>query len=387
MLTQLSFQGQESLRISYLRHTAGHLTASQSDKTLGTGLVAGIDALTFIEPFDNLTDFMAKADAIASQYSEVLDWRHGEPTRSGDLWHSQARSPNGLYIAFNPPMEDGPGKARIELKGSVLRRASLTTTLELLKSQIESGAKVKRLDIYIDDYLKQLKLRVIHEAINKGNYSGFREKKCFTDAGDLDRKFTQYFGSPNSDKMLRLYDKNAQSKGEINAHRLEAQLKNDVAHFHARQLIEHYNLCVSVGYIVVDVISKTIGQTVVGFIDFVNRERDENGIAKERHRDRLERLDWWQEFIDRVGEEIRYSIPRAKPTLQNKIDWLYRQVSGTFATCAKAVGLDIVFDVIDIGLEKLSNPYSKSGATHRATLKTTELEMHNPMIPKLVMQC
>ena len=174
----------------------------------------------------------------------------------------------------------------------------------------------------MDDYSKLVTFDDVGVAVSSGNFAGFRSVQHIVSSvrnvsGNVGQ--TYYFGSPQSDKRLRFYDKSVESGGELDCYRWEAQFRGKHAH-------EAF-----LGFVSSGCDSLYLSGLVTGCVSFVDRDSG----------DRLSRLDmlpWWSDFVDKVGGFIKFSIPQMKSTIQKKKDWITKQVSATLAIIKRVYG-------------------------------------------------
>jgi hypothetical protein len=182
---------------------------------------------------------------------------------------------------------------------------------------VEIGFRCTKLDIALDDYGKVIHPVDVLKALQVKNFTKFKSYRIIRGS---DEGFTMYFGSAESTRQTKFYNKEAESKGRIKSYRLETRFNNKIAHNVLMKWLsisqknegwERY----SAMYLI---------KSVVGSINFVDRESkpDEKNIK------RLKRLDWWQAFIDTAGidEVICHSLPTPKTSLEKATNWMTRSV-------------------------------------------------------------
>ncbi|HEY9845095.1 MAG TPA: replication initiation factor domain-containing protein, partial [Candidatus Caenarcaniphilales bacterium] len=184
--------------------------------------------------------------------------------------------------------------------------------------------KATRFDVAIDDFDKSLSFDTLQETIKSGDYSRFKSWRVMQSSENNRSGWTVYCGSHQSDKVTRIYDKEAESKGKIKSIRFETQLRNEIANQAFREFAG------IVGDQFEELGPTFLGSIVTGAIDFVRRE---SGDRLERR----ERLPWWQGLVDRFGQ-IRFAIVRPIQTAERKLDWVSRQVAPTLAVLHLGLG-------------------------------------------------
>lgn len=304
---------------------------TESFSPVSGSLYTRIDWLQFIcvidpSQLDNLLQVSFKS------FHDDYIVREGTPRFCGKHFDNSGSSVRGGAFAWNLTAT-GSIQVWVSLPASVLAGVEVRDVIEVMCQLRECyGAKFTRIDICLDDYEKELDPDVMLMSYRQGNYANFQALSVVQafDKGQYSG-FTIYLGAAGSEKRLRFYDKSVESKGELDCYRLELQLRADSANTVVRsitdaafQMEEH-----------MEVMPQFLASLVVGSVDFVDRVEDDR---REKNLDRCERLQWWQSFIDRVGNSMRLSIPRPRKTLENTLDWVNRQVQVTLALIHDVVG-------------------------------------------------
>jgi hypothetical protein len=180
----------------------------------------------------------------------------------------------------------------------------------------EFGFKPSRIDLALDDYSKSLTWQNFDDARKAGQAYGFKKGRLTTSFGNvLGDGFTYYMGSSGSDKLYRFYDKNVESNGDIDCHRLEAQFRDD--------------WCKSVwaSLLLADT-DKKFHQTIVDCvcqpIDFY----DVDECSGEKIP-----LKWWSDFKEAVSfQGVHLSCGRIKTSIERSLEWVEKSVERTLAT-------------------------------------------------------
>jgi phage replication initiation protein len=158
---------------------------------------------------------------------------------------------------------------------------------------------------------------------------------------------TTYLGSSQSEAIVRVYDKAAES-GHANAGvRWELQARADRAARFVDGAVHASNGLAS--YILA---------AIRGLIDF--RERTVNGRA-----DRAALLPWWAAIIgdaDRVG----LNGPTKVDSLEQRAAWVERQVAPSLAMLVSAYGTDWLRWVLEMGEERLTEHQRRLASGQRA---------------------
>lgn len=293
---------------------------------------------------------------------------------------------NGIVGGFNYIEDDTKIDVMIDMSGRYFESIEIINQWRILRGLFYAyQCTALRIDIAIDDSTYQ-KIPVLDmkKAWEEGNNFYFRKYKYIESGRNIqDLKKTHYFGSRESDKMVRIYDHDEECL------RFEAEFKKHLANsvFMAiatldRQIHKEDILGNVADWIsnlgdtkcdIIDVqdivrklhgcgddfelvIQKVMGAIAVNCIDF----RDKNS-RKDRSKASFKdtkRLSFYQEFADKVGIEIKIKPPTRIASMQKTIAWMRRQVSRTMAIIKSGLGIVDYLDwssrLIEIGKEKIS---------------------------------
>ncbi len=224
-----------------------------------------------------------------------------------------------------------------------------TVVIDLL-SEIQDNGHVTRLDLAIDDLgANYFTLPILSDLFTSGSYcSKFRkwtEYKSHQNGNEC-LGHTIYLGSRKSDIMIRIYDKQLEQNGHLLKQgnppilepwvRWELELKGD----RARQAVLFLINGFSVSKLSVGILSQYI--RIIQF-DNARKDRCSNSAV-------------WDRFIGDV-ERLALYKPSDPKTLEDKEDWLLRQVSRSFATVvhAKSGDISIAYDMLKLGTLRLNS--------------------------------
>lgn len=299
------------------------LNSQKLDTTLNWNLTARADWLqgTFT------TCSSLQLERVLNAYQDVsgdkVVLKLGKGSYLGKQWANQGDSPLGFRCWYNLPGEnnDGAGHLLVSFPGAVLGRLTVCQQRELGRRLLALNFKATRFDPAIDDYSKRVTFEQIRDAIEAGNYARFRKAQITKNYGDTYGGWTIYCGSRASDRFLRIYNKFAESKGQIDSIRWEGELRDKLADRYFREWIEAPD----------EVSAQLLASFVIGLVEFVDR-------AQEKNVNRMVELPWWQEFKDAVGASIRYSVEQLKTNLKQAKDWVSHQVVKTLAIVRQVVG-------------------------------------------------
>lgn len=224
---------------------------------------------------------------------------------SGRQFSHGIKSARSAHIAWNDiPNQPNRKDVWISLPSKFLQGCDKTYLLLRFMRQITSLMfRPTRIDLYLDDYTKSLSFLNIEAAYDANLHHGFddlieyRKKKKAIHAGR-----TLYLGSPQADKMVRIYEKFLESHGEVDAIRLEAQLKD--------------NYCNDAWGFLLRSNEETLSQTAVNIaincIDFYQGDRKNK-----------KRVDWWQKTHDLVNAtHIKITCGRLKNSIERSMEWI-----------------------------------------------------------------
>jgi len=263
---------------------------------------------------------------------------------------------NGVSLCFDEDPElrqkAHRGRMTLDVPGRACEELSAPDLLLLVQYAQEFDGNPTRLDVYFDDYARQVNIKELTDAADKGDFAFFqissvghtknRTKKknggLTYDAVTFGRR-----GSAGSGKYLRVYDKNLESDGEENCIRWEVEFTQHYA-------VEVFNILAGADGNL-DVFAIACGSLVGGCIRFVHRNGDKNI-------NRLELYDWWQEIVKSLGV-LRIRIAKKRNTLTGMLEWTERQVAPTLAVIGQAFKTerdlyDWIQEIRDVGESKLS---------------------------------
>lgn len=251
-----------------------------------------LDWLTVVAPVGGLNSWLRK----------FLSTENTRPAHTA--YHRQAAIeyyPSGIKHYFTPESTvDGSIMVLSGTAISNIRNDHDNVWVNKMAGVIaRSSSHFTRLDIAIDIFDDGYLARTIARDVINGKMKFGRRKATVVMGEGNEGGTTVYVGSRTSPKMLRIYDKNAESNGEIKATRLEFELKAEAAHA-AHRIMRAFN-----GYL-------KASQLFTGLL--------------------LEFGDWerYKAIMDLCyGDVTTLSIPKRERLLDKKA-WLTRQVLPTF---------------------------------------------------------
>lgn len=306
-------------------------TSNTGAETPKSGLEALIDWCSFTFPFDDLGQVQSLLRMSATDWVQM--------PKGGKGYKAQLRCGN-ISIFYDGTPDMG---IHVNMTGQGCRQYEAlfgNSWSELIKRVFEAGGHFTRLDGAIDDFHGFFSVDQIEEKVKGRDVKGrFKKARGYTDydltsePGEGDGK-TIKFGSGESNIQIRIYDKAAQQGVDQVWIRTEIQCRDERADALARQIMSDNNL----GHLLAGVLCN--------YINFVEPSND-------THKDRWPVSSWWSEFLGDV-EKVRLTILKAAKTIEEKMEWVDRQVSTTLALIGlylKGKGTDIYEFVSEMLIE------------------------------------
>ena len=284
---------------------------------------------------------------------------HDVPYRNGRDWYdNRVQSSIGVSGGYKELQDDNGSiigyECVLDLGGLYFANYNLVDQWRLITglSNVYS-ARCQRIDIAIDDNTngKIIPIGEMWEATKtgtKGNTALFQKTRYYESGGCGANNIplrTWYFGSRNSGKMVRVYEKELHGcNGEKRrVMRFESELKRKYSQkvFDTVASLERPYINGNTGDKIDNnsfsiELSKVLGGIALGTIDFVNRYDLSGKYIKEYAR--CKRLHFWQEFIDKIGSFLRIRLPKVARTTEKSIAWITRQVAGLLNAIKEGVG-------------------------------------------------
>ncbi len=189
------------------------------------------------------------------------------------------------------------------------------------------GVTISRIDLSLDDFSKDVRPIDVWNCVNGGNYVGFSRAgdtglpvqewiQSVNARGELST--TYYVGSRQSDVLMRVYDKDAESQGAVDAVRFELRLRHQSADFAFRKLVEFTPFYWD----------RAVPALVLGHFDL----REKESASHIEHR---ERVTWWERIVGAGVKPLRGVKKMCDSLIGNKIKWLHKQVYPTLRQLAE----------------------------------------------------
>lgn len=259
-------------------NTGGILTVGQ-----GVGRIK-VDWLTLVFPA-----------AVGTQVRDWVSEVHGEgedSDRPSGNYPGAVRWATGAVLGYcpdesGPRFKDGTPTCCLILSGSVVDYWTDEGLRQFIKWAASVGARCSRCDLALDVFDRSLlRMEDVHAAAAAGNFSGYKthSETRQVSQGKLtgDSHTFGMRGKLGSGRSVQFYDKTLESKGRIDAVRMEARFYKEHAHLAFSQLafgdtLEHF--------------AHQISGILAGSIYLIDRERSDG--SRETHCDRCPELPWW----------------------------------------------------------------------------------------------
>lgn len=308
----------------------------------------------------DLSHFYGIVSQLEDFYSDRLEIRPYQKMQFGRTWDGgSVSSVRGIRVYWSEPGCGKPGQLLLVVPAKPIRSQTQKDNATFLLGLIEDyQGEFTRFDIALDDYGKRLNFDAVIESLHNEDYfyvNSFDIRESGKRSSNV-RGRTIYMGSRQSSKMLRLYDKSVESKGEVDSYRLELELKGD----HAKLVGDAWCKMVLEPD---EVVSRWLSSLILGAIDFRKRLN--------KNRERCPILDWWADFcaaVDAAG--LRLTLPKKEGCLVRSMDALEFQYGPTFAMIAAVLG-----DAFEPYIEQLKEAgKQRLGSRHRAIIGLAKAE-------------
>ena len=198
--------------------------------------------------------------------------------------------------------------------------------------------KLTRIDLYLDDYSKRIapsevKRQVLAREVACPRYQTMKSYEQFTLGNLKSNGETVYFGSPQSNKQIRYYDKEAESGGEKKCYRLEGQFSADKAESIYNWFAQEF------GYVLdthshaeaAAAIAQLYKRVLLASIDFRDVRRfPPDQRLPDNWAARSPRADWYDFLIGQIEKAVLVTN-RVAPSLSRTVKWLRSQVMPALA--------------------------------------------------------
>jgi hypothetical protein len=236
------------------------------------------------------------------------DWYPLEYGRNG--YRQSLLGPGGSQLQHDHP---GGLYFTLVLPGKACQLAGPNFLKGFLVYALSTGAKFPRIDTAIDDWQNRIDPdRFLKECKGPDKVTHVKKARRMSEeslrshADELGK--TIYLGSKNSDRMLRVYGKYAESNGQIAAYRMGLQERKKYANKAAQDLAYGE-------------LTQVVPSRLVGFIDF----KDHQSAA---HVDKRTRCGWFEELVGGARKGAAYDPAPLKDRQEWVEDWERRSRRG-----------------------------------------------------------
>ena len=278
----------------------------------------------------------------------------------GRGWQGYSESieaPFGIILACSPyptqaereelGVRPSPNEGRMTVDIPQSAMDSLTGE-ELLEFLVHVRAcdriKVTRLDVYHDDFCKIISPVAVHHGVERGGigiprYRNIKGIANYNHQKGVSTGYTFYAGSPKSGKMLRFYDKSAESGGEIDCYRWEMEFTNSYAEVAGETLLKSLEKAFEAESIenAIIVIENTMKSLISGSISFHEIPIGKSTNELERNWAKRCPLTWWWKEIIAGLKPAKLTLNKRKPSLSGTISWLKSKVMPKLALAYTAL--------------------------------------------------
>jgi DNA relaxase NicK len=291
------------------------------------------------------------ASDLCELFSQEYEWDDTRPKQRGLEYTEHFTTPLGIFVGITgeAPLKDESRRAIVIIPGTAWQSVDKLTWLKVLRLLYNFGTHATRIDLCIDDSSKALSLDVVGNALERGCARSIRRAALIQDRLNKEH-WTQYLGSRSSDKVVRLYDKEAESKGANPSIRLEVESKGKKAQEVAARLKAMGTRILDksdpLGEIAMQFDGEIIDM-VTGSIDFREPKEGEKNYA------RRTRCEFWQKFIDDLLAQPNYPvIKKAKPALEDTDNWIHKSVMPSLYMLRLSYGEKGFYEMIRHGFDE-----------------------------------
>lgn len=242
--------------------------------------------------------------------------------------------------------------------------------LWLVNELLQFGCRVTRLDLTVDDFSRGLNIENLYNECLNGNLVARTDEVDYSAPRKLktnelrEEKLT--IGRRSSEFYLRIYDKFLESKGKINAIRVEQELKGNLALGAAKLLIEKAFSAFGATANFDNFSFPAFCDTVLGIlakkIDFRDKHSNNNITRRDR-------LAFWDKFLHQAAA-LKVEIKKVVHKIDKVIDWVAESVSASLATLQAYFAddfLDYLKGLLDLGQAKMKRRHFKLLTTNSFT--------------------
>ena len=246
------------------------------------------------------------------QFDTTRDYATSHGMKYAHNLHAQL----GLLLSYNTNDFDNRIQYRLSITGSICSATPYKNLVLFLQTMRRWGAHATRFDWAMDDYRKLLQVSDYKKLADEDCYHGARTSRYFHTQvkGGIDRGSTVYIGAVGGTQQLCVYDKFIESKGKIDAIRLEYRFYDQKADYFFYLYTNDSTQAAS---------HQQISKYCMGRIGFCQSELV-TGIS-------YAYLRLWDELISQIGEKLSFTLPKKPTTIESKKEWISHSVAPTLA--------------------------------------------------------
>lgn len=251
---------------------------------------------------------------------------------------------SAYYLEGVQVMFDGREDVYINLSGKGCRfietlndgRWDWFSLFQALESDLLSkDVHISRLDVACDDFQGLLKYHTIVRYVQKRKYICKSKKMPYWSDGS---EQSIYFGSPQSDRRLRIYNKALEQGKEEGFHwmRCEFQLRNQSA------------LSFVLNWLRIRSIGHCYSGVLMDYLRFISKPVEDCNYC------RAKVVDWWLKFTRGMSKIPQCYLPGNEYSFSSAFDFLSRQAGSTLKLLLEYSNRDVSF-ILDIADNSLLN--------------------------------
>jgi DNA relaxase NicK len=298
-----------------------------------------IDALTLLWEDDTNIDTIAHLSRFLGMEFAVAD---GYTKNIGTKNWTFCTGEYGTSLAW---VESSPGVFTIRFTMAGVACSALgTDEIYLLCCYAKEFLKARctRIDIQVTDRLNLIDIDQVIDALNNGNYAGFKNYSILHSKRGKYKGTTVYFGSRNGQKFARLYDKFAESRGAESGIRYEVEFKESLADaaFCAYSASDN------------PLRLATLANLLSGAFRLCEK------IDKNLYL--CPTLKFWDDFINRITTvHLSIKIVRRPTSIAKKIQWMRRNVVKSLGMLLDAIGWERLNLLLSVGISEARLKFTK----------------------------
>lgn len=265
----------------------------------------------------------------------------------------QVRWPCGATIQYHSTETQAAqtrGRIACEVPGHALESLDHWDILMLCVNLRAHQFRCTRIDLYYDDAERIITPAKLYDAVYepslfakpiRADFTGFQVVKQIRESHKSrgvthDETAFGRRGNNGTGKYLRIYDKRLESEGENHAVRYELELSDEKAEAAFAGIVQTCSADWNPAKT-----STVLAAMIGGCIDFKIR----TGRVGDKNLSRLQRYDWWQRIIDKIGR-AKLDGKKHEKTVEKARQWVSKQCAGTLQMLHDALGAEVFLPFI-----------------------------------------